>query len=374
MKKIITNILKIIYMLFIKIVSRVAYKRKAKEKIVFLMSFPKNNETLLEALAKEYRVVVYYTDIQVVNTAQLSRLGITSKSLKTMRGLINAVSDVTRSHKVFCDNYLALLGGIKKKKSSEIYQIWHATGAIKKFGLEDKQFSKRSKLDQRRFQRVYESFDYFIVASEIMGQVFVNSYGARPEQMLYLGFPRTDKLFRYNVTKKNKKIILYSPTYREGQTALLPIDIEKMRAELSSDYHLVVKVHPHVQHLVGNKRNDDFVTWKTDKVTDDWLQEADILITDYSSVSFDFSLIHPKGQLIFFWYDEEIYDEMTGIQENVKEILVDKICYSEEEILLAIKNGDNSDLSTFNNEWNSYNDGKVTNKIMDYLRDNIGGN
>ena len=374
MKNIIIDVLKRMYMFFIKIMSNIAYKKKAKNQLVFLMSFPENNESILDTLSSKYQVIVYYTDIKVVNSEQLKKLGVESRSLKSIIGLVKAISDVTRSQIVFCDNYFAFLGSIKKKNTTKIYQIWHATGAIKKFGLEDKQFSQRSKADQKRFVQVYDSFDYFIVASQNMSEVFINSYGAKREQMLYLGFPRTDELFNSTTekVKNNKKIILYSPTYREGQTMLPPLDVEKMREKLSAEYHLVIKLHPHVQHLAENKMNDDFVTWQTSKKTDDWLKETDVLITDYSSVAFDFSLVYPSHKLIFYWYDERAYDETTGIQTNMKKTLVDDICYSEDEIIALIKNEDKKELTDFNQAWNTYNDGKVSENIINYLQNSVG--
>ena len=361
----IVDTLKKIYMSLVKAYSAICVNQVTKEKIVYLMSFPDNNGGLLKQLVEDNEVVVYYTDESAVDLAFLTELGVESHSLKKPLGLKRAVSDVTRSRVTICDNYFPFLGAIKKTNNRKIMQIWHATGAIKCFGLEDRQFDQRSVADQKRFKEVYQAFDYFVVASHSMADVFKRSYGAKEEQMLYLGFPRTDALFNEETeSKKKRKTILYLPTYRENQQELPPLSPEKLRKELAKDYHLVIKLHPHIMHLAEHMKNDEFVTWQTDRTTESWLKEADVLITDYSSVAYDYALIHPLGKLIFYWYDETSYRQTTGIQKNIEETLPSEVCYNEEAIMALIEDDNQNDLEKFNQAWNTYNDGNVIEKVV----------
>lgn len=360
------DILKAIYMVGVKFYSHIISNLKTKDKVVYLMSFPDNNQELLEKLNKENQIVVYFTNDTVIDRNYLKKLKIEHHSLNSLLGLKKAVRDVTRSRITICDNYFPFLGAVRKKKDRFIFQIWHATGAIKCFGLEDKQITSRSKADRKRFKNVYQAYDYFIVASKAMGDVFKRSYGAKEDQILYLGFPRTDALFKEGLTsqKSSKKTILYLPTYRENQNKLPSFDPEFFRERYSKEYQLVIKLHPHIANLAKDKKNDDFVIWQTSHSTESWLKEADILITDYSSVAYDFALIHPEGKLIFYWYDEQDYHQTTGIQTNMKATLPSPICYNEKEIIEVIEDDEKTDLTKFNQVWNTYNDGQVIDRIV----------
>lgn len=363
------NLLKQIYMNFIKIYSKRISKKRTLEKVVYLMSFPDNNDLLIEQLAKKYSVVVYYTDSRNINHSLLNELGIESYSIKSFSGLMRAVQDVTRSKVTICDNYFPFLGAIKTEDTRFIVQVWHATGAIKCFGLEDRQLVNRSKEDLQRFLDVYDAFDYYVVASKAMADVFKRSYGAHEEQMLYLGFPRTDALFKEIATKKDtsKKTILYLPTYREGQTELPPLDIERMRIALKNEYQLIVKLHPHVSKLVVNQKDDEFISWHSDKTTEKLIKEADVLITDYSSVAYDYALIHPNGKLIFYWYDQEEYNQTTGIQKDIEITLPNKICKTQDELIFSILDNSKNELEGFNQIWNTYNDGKSVDRVVEVV-------
>lgn len=366
------NILKKIYMLSFSIYSKIIVRFKTKEQIVFLMSFPDNNLEILTQLIEEFDVIVYYTKSSEIDSSKLPKSSkMTVRSMETPIGLLNAVRDITRSRVTICDNYFPLLGTIEKKKSRKIIQIWHATGAIKNFGFKDNQFKLKNNSDRRRFLSVYKAFDYYVVASKKMGDIFKASYGASDEQMLYLGFLRSDSLFNrsYELEKRPQKTIVYLPTYREKQKSLPPLNVALLENELSSDFQLIVKLHPHIQELANGKKDTRFVSWHSDKRTEELIQEADVLITDYSSVAFDYSLIKPKGKLIFYWYDEIEYQQTTGIQEGVKETLPGRICYDTKQIVTSIKENKAIDMTSFNEIWNTYNDGESIARFISYLKE-----
>src|SRR5699024_12086101 len=106
-------------------------------------------------------------------------------------------------------------------------QLWHAAGAIKQFGLQDLTNSDRSKRALRRFQKVYNRFDYVVVGSKQMEKVFKESFGLPEERFLYTGIHRTDFFFDNKLIDKArqrlldnfpilkyKKMYLYETTYR----------------------------------------------------------------------------------------------------------------------------------------------------------------
>src|SRR5699024_2456680 len=109
--------------------------------------------------------------------------------------LKQAVSILMQAKVILCDNYFPLLAGFFPHQETTIIQLWHANGAIKRFGLEDPTAMSRSKLDNVRFKQVYKRFDEYIVGSDKMGKVFQRSYGAEPRNIKALGNPRTDVYF-----------------------------------------------------------------------------------------------------------------------------------------------------------------------------------
>src|SRR5699024_6373229 len=123
-------------------------------------------------------------------------------------------------------------------------QLWHAAGAIKRFGLEDPSNVNRSTSAMKRFQQVYDRFDYVVSGSDKMATIFMKSFGIKNEsRILKTGIPRTDFFFhqekmdsikedlrkRYPLIDK-KKVILYAPTYRESDLteSRIALDLDMM--------------------------------------------------------------------------------------------------------------------------------------------------
>src|SRR5699024_5956336 len=115
------------------------------------------------------------------------------------------------------------------RENTTCIQLWHAAGAMKQFGWGDPESGERPQKAQRRFQHVYNAFDRTIVGSEKMADIFKDNFSLPDERILRTGIPRTDLFFRkkemqdiitsfhdaYPETKE-KKILLYAPTYRKN--------------------------------------------------------------------------------------------------------------------------------------------------------------
>lgn len=378
MKNFLVSQLKNIYSAYVKKLSRKSHSKKMKQQVVYLLSFPNNNHGLIEELNEKYPVVVCYTKNMTSEALVLKELGIEIHLIDSFSGLRKAVQAVSTSQVVLADNYFAFLGDIEKQASQSFFQIWHATGAIKQFGLEDVKSKTRPESDQERFKRVYDSFDYFVVGSKKMGEVFIRSYGVKESNICYTGFPRTDYLLKEEKVKNcesSQTKILYLPTYRQEKNQHLIDDMVKLMKDLDDTFQLKIKTHPHEEitqeELIKTSSQIELV--KSDASADTLLLEADILITDYSSVAFDYSLINPAGKLIFYWYDEARYIKETGLQPNIKESLPSQVCHSIEEVVAEIKS-QQQDLSHFNKIWNTYNDGQATKRLLEKIAEKMDGN
>ncbi|CAD5901931.1 putative CDP-glycerol--undecaprenyl-pyrophosphoryl-N-acetylglucosaminyl-N-acetylmannosamine glycerophosphotransferase [Carnobacterium maltaromaticum] len=360
-------------------------KKKAKKKIAYLMSFPRNDNGLLLKIIEEIpdtEVVLFYEKNCTLEAHYFSEKGVEIHSLEQSFSFFKVVIfKLCQSKVIICDNYYAFLGAIHLNKKSKVIQLWHANGAIKCFGLEDKQIEKRTWLDRRRFLKVYKRFDDYIVGSKRMGEVFQRSYGAEETQIKYLGYPRTDLFFNKKQVAlnknsiyekhpqlKGKKVILYAPTYRLKDNKF-PLDINRLYDEFGQDYVLVIKAHPHTMYsFVGNMKSDFYCQELSAYKIEELLSITDCLITDYSSVPFDYSLVQTEGKIIFYWYD--YFDQMNkiGIQSDFDEWNSSAVVFSMEKLITAIHQIQSNGLTKFNKEWNEFNDGDATNRFITHLK------
>lgn len=360
-------------------------KKKAQKQIGYLMSFPRNDNGFLLKMMNEMndtKIILFYEKKCSKEAEFFSGKGIETYSLEPSFLFFRVVIfKLCRSKLLICDNYYAILGALQLDKKSKVIQLWHANGAIKCFGWEDKQTNKRTWLDQKRFSKVYNRFDDYIVGSNRMGAIFQRSYGAKETQIKYLGYPRTDPFFNIDHSKltkntiyrkypelKEKKLLLYAPTYRLTEQSI-QIDINQLAETCSDEYFLVIKAHPHtVQVLIDPLQKEFSYQALAAYKMEDLLPITDCLITDYSSVPFDYSIVRPKGKIIFYWYDYLIQKETIGIQSDFDEWNPGTVVFTMEQLISTIRESRSSDFTTFNQEWNQYNDGKSTMRVVNYVK------
>ncbi|MDD5934723.1 MAG: CDP-glycerol glycerophosphotransferase family protein, partial [Clostridiales bacterium] len=163
-------------------------------------------------------------------------------------------------------------------------------------------------------------------SSDVFRQAF-----AFDGEMLEIGYPRNDVLFQKNnehdllVLKKkynlplDKKILLYAPTWRDNSyydkasyKMDAPLDYDLLYEKLSKDYVILIKYHYMVKEKLDFSKYHGFyrVMDSSYDISELYLV-SDLLITDYSSVMFDYSIL--KRPMIFYVYDlEEYKDELRG--------------------------------------------------------------
>lgn len=386
--------------IYIWLVRLFSYFKRSKnpQDIVYLMSFA-GNEYLIQSLAalarksKRRFILLYLPQCRTI-VRKLQIKGIrTIEFDNNFDFLFNKLQIVMKAKILICDNYYAFLAGCQIDHSkTHVIQIWHANGAIKTFGWEELSTLSRSKADQQRFQQVYNQFDEYFVGSTKMASVFTRSYHVEKQRMKLLGYPRTDELFNKNwqiqVSQKilaeyplikGKEIILYTPTYREDESGNpimnLPPDFVQIINQLSANQRLIIKLHPHVKkfetelrrHLVSDK-----IIWIDDFSTNDLLLIADRLITDYSSVIFDYSLLPNAKQVLFYCYDYDEYAQQVGIQGDFKKWIPGKLVTTTSGLIHELRQPlQKSDFTTFNHLWNTMNDGHATERILEHLTEEL---
>ncbi|MGN1195950.1 MAG: CDP-glycerol glycerophosphotransferase family protein [Acutalibacteraceae bacterium] len=213
------------------------------------------------------------------------------------------------------DNFLPM-SGCNFKKDAVVVQLWHAEGVFKKFGLSIPQPEDVRKNEIESNKRL----NFVICSSKNVVPYYAEAFGVSEDKVLPLGTPRTDRLFKkenIEAAKENfykqfpslkgKKLVLYAPTFRDdpeqNEKLLENFDAEKLLSILGNEYALLLRLHPQVRPKAAHLNGAVDVTEYQD--VRELVAVCDALITDYSSICMDFSLLDKKT--VFFAYDLEEY-------------------------------------------------------------------
>jgi CDP-glycerol glycerophosphotransferase len=208
--------------------------------------------------------------------------------------------------------------------------------------------------------------------------------------MLEIGYPRNDVLFEKNnkddirlLKKKlglpeNKKIILYAPTWRDNDyygkgnyKFQLKLDFDRLREELSDDYIIIVKYHYLVSSEIDWSPYEGFVYdfGRTDDISELYLV-SDMMITDYSSVMFDYSLLNRP--MFFYCYDlAEYRDTLRGFYFDFEAEAPGPISENTEALINDIKNYNSEDYAekyaAYHEKFNAVDDGHASEQIVQLI-------
>lgn len=371
------------YLWLVRLMSHVTGMRR-RNNVVYLMSFNDNValiRSLAQALPTGSQLVVFYRPAQAAVAQELAAGGIQTHVFRDgLRFVLTGIPVIMTAHILFCDNYYAFLGGLYHPQGMRIVQLWHAAGAIKRFGWEDPTTKQRSASDQRRFQAVYDHFDEYVVGSPAMGAVFQRSYHAPANKMRVLGYPRSDRLRDGQWVERTRqrvyqavpalmghRVILYAPTYREGVTFTPPQGLSQALAA-DPQARVVVKLHPALATAASDLHRElgDQVVSAPMVSTTELLTVAETVVTDYSSVAFDYSLLSNAHSLLFYLFDLPSYTRNPGVQSDLLDWLPGPVLRTSQELAAAIVADRQTDLTQFNARWNTANDGRATDRVVDH--------
>jgi CDP-glycerol glycerophosphotransferase (TagB/SpsB family) len=356
-----------------------------KDKTTFVVSFGDNSQYVYEEIRRQNipTEVVFLCDEKAFDKFKDDPEATTI--LFKLQHIVNwgrAVYHLATSRHIFIDNYFGFLAAVTFKEEVQCTQLWHASGAMKRFGLEDESIRTRTTRAKQRFLQVYSKFDHVVVGSDFMAEIFMKSFNLSKEKILPSGIPRTDFYFNEEVKQKavaalihkhpilnRKKVILYAPTYRDHELEHfnLVLEIEKMAQELRSDYILILRLHPAIENKADySTRYPDFVLdlSSSQYEINDLLVVADYLITDYSSIPYEFSLLHKP--MIFFTYDLEEYRHERGLMGDFEENLPGPMVKRTDTIIELIKTGrfDLEVVDYYAEKWNQYSKGSSSQNLV----------
>ncbi|WBY45397.1 CDP-glycerol glycerophosphotransferase family protein [Bacillus velezensis] len=365
------------YSIYLSVLGVLFKPVKPKNHLTLLVSFEENAQALIRsykahAESLSYEMTVLYTRHAVSLKKELEGVGSFYLNEKHPLHLLKAVLVLFKSKVVITDNYFLMTSVLNRRPQTTCIQVWHANGSLKKFGLEDVTNQNRPASDISRFKKVYRSFDFVTVGSDAMADVFKKSFGIRDGQLLKTGIPLTDVYYEEHKPelkhKWPKKIILYAPTFRDYdmQSFRLPFTEEQLTNALNGEYMLLVKLHPAVLHHISASFESELIKNVSDMRLHDLLKAADILITDYSSVPFEFALLNKP--IFFFTYDLEEYDQKRGLIDNYTSVIPGKACHDSEALLeeMTKKPFRAEEMKRFSDKWNMYSDGNSSEALLKF--------
>ena len=283
--------------------------------------------------------------------------------------------------------------GIIKKKNQVYVQCWHGTPLKKlRYDIEVngavlntiEEIRKRNDRDARKF-------DYFISPSKYCTEKFTSAFNlkalGKENIIIEKGYPRNDFLF--NKTKKDvdsikkklglpldKKVIFYLPTFRDNQhtsgvgyTYNLAIDFDSLKKKFSKDYVILFSPHYFIANSIDLSKYKGFVfnVARYDEINELYLV-SDIIMTDYSSVFFDFANL--KRPMLFYMYDFDDY------QNNLRDFYISldelpgPISKTQDELENNLKNIDSifkdykGKYEKFNKKYNYLDDGNASERVI----------
>ncbi|MEX1171040.1 MAG: CDP-glycerol glycerophosphotransferase family protein [Chloroflexota bacterium] len=308
------------------------------------------------------------------------------------RAIVHAVRAgylLATSRVFMVDDYYFPVYAIQPRLGTTIIQAWHACGAFKQFGysVRDKSFGADEGL--LRDVRIHANYDVCLVSSRHVAPAYAEAFDQPPERFRSdLGIPRTDVLFgeervaaivrdvrrRYAIPT-DKRVVLYAPTFRGDSIRAaradgLP-DWTTLRDGLAADHVLLVRLHPFVRAaLVIDRELDGFVTDVSDHPDiNELLHVTDVLVTDYSSVIFEFALL--GRPMVFFAPDLDAYERERGFYLDYRKDLPGPVTQTTAELVAALRDidpeVDRARVAAFAGRSFDIADGRATERVITQL-------
>lgn len=242
-----------------------------------------------------------------------------------------------------------------KKDEQTILSTWHGT-PLKRLVFDMENVTSANKNYKKDFYTQSRKWDYLIAANKYSEEIFESAFMYPKEDILTYGYPRNDILHNYsdehkrNIKQKlnlpaSKKVILYAPTWRDDEfhsagnyKFKLQMDLERMCEEFGDEYVIALRMHYFISDNMDLTGFEGFA-YDFSKYNDinDLYISSDILITDYSSVFFDYANL--RKPILFFTYDIEKYQSMLrGFYIDVYNELPGPLLLTNDQLVDSIKN------------------------------------
>ncbi|MEG2908337.1 MAG: CDP-glycerol glycerophosphotransferase family protein [Erysipelotrichaceae bacterium] len=270
---------------------------------------------------------------------------------------------------------------IVNKKDNQVYiQMWHGPGCTKKEGFDTLPESERIGVIPHA-----KEWDYYIATDEASKEYIKTATGFN-KTIVMIGNSRTDYLMQATPThinrlkekykiKENEKVILYAPTFRESDIESEVVHMKIHKICKLDNVRVILRLHPLLSDKIDlSEYGDNIIDGnKVAQITDLYLI-SDLMITDYSSVAFDYLTLNKP--IIFYCYDIKLYQKERGFYFDYLNNLGGPLVEYEDDLVDCILRSDKL-MDEYRIEYEKYkdfynstlNDGRVCERFVKMLRE-----
>lgn len=288
-------------------------------------------------------------------------------------------------HIIICDNFLPV-ASCKKRTGTHVTQLWHGAGVLKKFGYDTERDIPKNYLGN-----VFRNYDLITVSSPYCIPFYQSAMKANDGVVQSLGISRSDRYysqmyieqckneyFQMNPSHIGKKLLLWAPTFRGNASSMEPMDLSDMLSlqnKLGSKWIVIMKLHPHMEKV---KEYQQYVS--TTLPSERLLPVIDLLVTDYSSILFEYLLLRKPLVLHiptfeFEQINNELYTDLyeipamiTSTSDELLHAVSDTYChYNNHPCAEQYEVQHKDKFDAFQLKYMESCDGHATDRIMEYF-------
>lgn len=273
-----------------------------------------------------------------------------------------------------------------KQSGQTVLNTWHGT-PLKTLGSE----MEGDITQNYNVQRNFLACDYLLAPNDFTMDKLINSYGINgiyQGQVLKSGYPRIDQIYGADSPVRDavladlkidphKKLVLYAPTWR-GITGTVDNTVNDVAQRIAAiakrvdttKYQIIAKVHPQMAQFMADSSIEGVTFVPAWLDASELLAKVDMLITDYSSIFFDY-LVTDKP-IIFYMYDRAEYMKSRGVYFDLDD-LPGEDCTSVDQVVHAIENSGDiltkhaATIQRFKKDFVPHDDGHVTERVVNVV-------
>ncbi|CAI9392774.1 CDP-glycerol glycerophosphotransferase family protein [Microbacterium sp. T2.11-28] len=269
------------------------------------------------------------------------------------RTTIRIIYLLATSEVVLLDDYFGILKSVKMDPRTKVIQLWHAGSGFKSVG-----YSRFGNPGSPKLWHPHRQYTYAITGSEHLRHVYAEAFGIEESAVIPTGLPRVDwfldekrtaeftaRFYAEHPELAGKRIILFAPTFRGRSiyTAFYDydqIDFARLYEACGEDTVVLFRMH-HFVHTpidIPEQYRDRFFDFTTFADGLNLLHVTDVLITDYSSIIYEFSLL--DRPMLFFAPDRVNYAATRGFHRDYDETAPGRVATTFDEVIDAITTGE----------------------------------
>ncbi|WP_330175561.1 bifunctional glycosyltransferase family 2 protein/CDP-glycerol:glycerophosphate glycerophosphotransferase [Streptomyces sp. NBC_01498] len=244
---------------------------------------------------------------------------------------------------------------LRKPPGTTYLQTWHGS-AYKRMGFAESRIKAQNAAERDRLSAALARFDHFLVRSEHDVATLARDYRQPAESLVRCGYPRNDRLVRARATDESRgrfprpapaaelgigdhrTVVLYAPTFRgtpkKGRATRLPLDVRRFADRFGDDHVLLVRAHYLESAVLPVCPPGTVIDVSGHHDVSELLCLADVLITDYSSIMFDYALL--DRPMVFHTPDLDAYAAERGSYFDLRAEAPGPVVGTEDELHKAI--------------------------------------